>query len=266
MKKYLTILKTEWQRQLTYRLNFVGFRLGNLVEISSQLVVWFALFQMFPAIQGYTLNQMITYVIVGWLFSFFTTNFGFEMIVSKQITTGEISNFLLKPISYIRYILVLSVGRISMALFSSVVLQAGFILVFWRYLVAPVSFSVFFVIIPMLLLSYFINLFFAILMGLCSFWTTETDGIHYAFRYALRFFTGAFFPINLFPFSLLQIFLTFPFVYSFYVPMQLYLGKMTLHQGVVGLSIQVVWLIISYGLVKFMWKVGIKKKYEGIGI
>lgn len=266
MQKYLTILKTEWQRQLTYRLNFIGFRVGNLFEILSQLVIWFALFRSFPVIQGYTLDQMITYVIIGWLFSFFATNFGFEMIISKQIVTGEISNFLLKPISYIRYIIVLSIGRISIALLSSVLLQLGFIVLFWKYLLAPVSLSVFVLIVPMIVLSYFINLFCAILMGLCSFWTTESDGIHYAFRFAMRFFTGAFFPISLFPVSLLHIFLVFPFVYSFYVPMQLYLGKMTLHQGLVGLLIQCLWMIILYICVKMMWKTGVKKKYEGIGI
>lgn len=266
MRQTLTILKTEWQRQLTYRLNFIGFRVGNLFEILSQLVIWFALFRSFPIINGYTLDQMITYVIIGWLFSFFTTNFGFEMIISKQITTGEISNFLLKPISYIRYIMVLSIGRISMALISSLILQLGFILIFWKYLVAPVSLSVFLFIIPMMILSYFINLFFSILMGFCSFWTTESDGIHYAFRFANRFLTGAFFPISLFPVSILNIFLVFPFVYSFFVPIQIYLGKMSFHQAWLGLAIQCLWLLVLYIAVKMMWKVGVKKKYEGIGM
>lgn len=266
MKKYLTILKTEWQRQLTYRLNFFGFRVGNLFEILSQLVIWIALFQSFPVIEGYNLNQMVTYIIIGWLMTFFTMNYGFEMIISKHIVTGEISNFLLKPISYIRYIIVLSVGRISLALFSSILLQLGFIVLFWKYLLGPVSPTVFLVIVPMLFLSYFVNLFFAILMGFFSFWTTETDGVHYAFRFAMKFFTGTYFPINLFPPFLLRLVMGFPFVYSFYVPMQLYLGKMTLQQGLLGLAVQFVWLIFLYILVKYMWGVGIKKKYEGIGI
>jgi ABC-type uncharacterized transport system permease subunit len=48
--------------------------------------------------------------------------------------------------------------------------------------------------------------------------------------------------------------------------MQLYLGKMNFYEGVRGLVIEVLWLVILYVCVKMMWKIGVKKKYEGIGI
>lgn len=266
MKKYLTIIKTEWARQITYRLNFIGYRFGNLIEIATQLLLWTALFRTSEYIQGYTYEEMITYILVGWLLTFFTINFGFEMIIAGHIHKGDLSNFLLKPFSYIRYIIILSIGRISMALASSLLLQILLIMLFWKHILAPVDFFSFLFIIPMLCLGYFINLFFSILMGLLSFWTLEVDGIFYSFRIAMRFLSGAYFPIHLLTSSLFRTMFFFPFVYSFYVPIQLYLGKLTFTDAVWGIVIQIIWLVILYGLIKLMWKYGVKKKYEGIGI
>src|SRR4030042_5535916 len=116
MKKYLAAVKTEWQRQMTYRLEFISFRLGNVLEISIQLIIWTIVFRSQAIINGYNYNEMITYIVIGWLFLFLTGNYGFEGIVSIQIKDGTLSNFLTKPVSYLRYIIFLSIGRISLAL------------------------------------------------------------------------------------------------------------------------------------------------------
>ncbi len=265
MKKYWTIIKTEFQRQLTYRLDFFGFRFGNLIEIFSQLIVWRIIFNTTSQVGDYNLEEMTTYVIVGWLFLFLTASYGFEDNVAKDIKLGSLSNFMLKPISYLRYMSILSLGRVSIALATGIFLQAMVIFLFHNYILPPSSLFAVIIIIFMVVLGYLINLFISILIGFIAFWTLEINGIFRGILFLKRFLSGTYFPINLLPVLFLHISLAFPFAYTFFVPTQLYLGKMTILQGLIGLGIEILWLFILYGIIKVVWWRGLKK-YEGVGI
>ena len=159
---------------------------------------------------------------------------------------------------------VLSVGRVSLALISGLIMQTLVIIIMRKALIAPDLVNLV-IIIPMLFFGYVIQLFIAILSGFIAFWTTEINGI---FRFIIvlkRFLSGAYFPINLLPAVLVNLSLAFPFVYTFYVPAQLYLGKMGLSEGWRGLGIELLWLFVLYGIIKIVWRFGLRK-YESVGI
>ncbi len=266
MQKYFTIMKTEWQRQLVHRFNIMSYRIGATFELGTQLIIWTTVFQHQTMIGGYNYKEMMTYVLIGWFFMFCTSNFGFEQQIARQIHLGEISSFLLKPISYIRYTITISIGRNVMALTSSILIQIVFILLFHNSLLPPASSLSFFILVPMLLLGYFINLFLSMLIGLCAFWTHNVDGLFFTFRVLNRFLSGAYFPISVLSASLIAVFSYFPFIYTLFVPVQLYLGKITLVQGVHALLVQLGWVVALFILIQLVWRVGIKNKYEGIGM
>ncbi len=259
-------MKTEWQRQLVHRFNIMSYRIGATFELGTQLIIWTTVFQHQTIVAGYTYKEMMTYVLIGWFFLFFTSNYGFEQQIARQIHLGEISSFLLKPISYIRYTITLSLGRNVMALTSSVFIQILFILLFHGSFLPPANNVSFFILIPMLLFGYFINLFLSILIGLCAFWTHNVDGLFFTFRVLNRFLSGAYFPISVLSAGLISLFSYFPFIYTLFVPAQLYLGKISFYQGIQALFVQMFWLIFLFILIQFVWKIGIEKKYEGIGI
>ena len=265
MKKYWKIINTEWQRQLTYRLEFFGFRLGNFLEIAVQLIIWTIIFRQQDIIRGYNYNEMMTYIIVGWLFLFLTGNYGFEEKVSTQIKDGHLSNFLTKPIGYLRYIVAVSIGRISLALGTSILIIIIFIAFYHKVMYFPENILVIPLIIAMLFFGYFIKLFLSILMGFLAFWTTEIYGFHYSFGVLSKLLSGAYFPLGLIGGYTLQISLIFPFAYTFYFPVQLYLEKISLLQGLKGLGIEILWLFALYAIIKLVWKKGLKK-YESVGI
>src|SRR4030042_1606747 len=100
MKKYLAVIKTEWSRQMTYRVNQFTFRIGNVFEILVQILIWSAIFQNINIIKGYSHREMITYILIGWLLSMLMNNYGFENIISDHIEKGELSNFISKPIHF----------------------------------------------------------------------------------------------------------------------------------------------------------------------
>jgi len=184
--------------------------------------------------------------------------------VARDIQLGRLSNFLLKPVSYLKYMAVLSLGRVSLALFSGVLLQVVVIIAPHRILVKP-DFINLLVIIPMIVVGYFVQLFLAVLTDFIAFWTTEINGIFRFIAVLTRFLSGTLFPISLLPMIMVKINSAFPFVYTFFVSTQLYLGKMSTLEGLLGLGIEIIWLFVLYGIIKIVWRFGLKK-YESVGI
>lgn len=265
MKKYLAVVKAEWQRQMTYRTNQFTFRIGNIIEILVQIVVWSAIFQRAANINGYNYQEMMTYIIIGWLISFLMANFQFEEIISSHIQKGELSNFIIKPINYINYIIVLSLSRSSFTIGVAFLANIILLIIFRNSFIFSTNIFMWFVLVVMVLAGYFIKLFISILTGFLSFWTVDNSGVFYSINTLAKFLSGTYFPINILPAVFVNVSLALPFIYTFYFPAQLYLGKVSVRQGLVGLGLEIVWLAILYFAIKVVWKMGLKK-YESVGI
>jgi ABC-2 type transport system permease protein len=265
MRKYFQIIKTEFQRQLTYRAEFIGYRLSHVVEIAAQLVVWTVIFRQVEVVRGYSYEEMATYVVVGWIFLMLTATYGLESHVARDIHRGQLSNFILKPLSYIRYTAVLSLGRSSIATFTGLVMFVILAVFMGDKLLLPDNYWYLPLIASMLALGYLIRVLISVLIGFIAFWTTEINGIYNFFWVLQKFLSGGYFPINLLPSVLVSVSLAFPFVYTYFVPVQLYLGKMTAAQGLKGIGLEIIWLIVLYAIIKIVWKSGLKK-YESVGI
>jgi len=264
MKKYISIIKTSWLRQFAYRADILGYRLANLADVLFQLAVWYAVFKVNLTINGYTLSEMTTYVIVSWLFIFLTANYGLETVVNRDIRDGTLNNFLTKPISYLKYMVLLSIGRASLALFSGVLVQIALIISFHNLIIPPPSLSIVAIIILIVFIGYFIRLFISILIGMISFWVTENAGLNNFFSVLIRFLSGGYAPLNILPTAFYHLCLAFPFAYIIFFPAQLYLKKASFNDGLRGLAIETAWLVVLYILIKITWKRGLKN-YEGIG-
>lgn len=264
MKKYIAIIKTAWLRQIAYRTDIMGYRLANLFDLLFQMAVWYAVFKTTATVNGYTFPEMTTYVIIGWLFSFLTANFGLETVVNRDIRDGTLNNFLTKPISYLKYMVVLSIGRASLALFSGVLVQVALIISFHKLIAAPPEPAKILLICLIVFVGYFIRLFLSILIGLISFWITENAGLNSFFNVLIRFLSGGYAPLSILPTAFYQISLAFPFAYIIFFPAQLYLNKASTTDGLRGLAIELAWLAGLYLLIKITWKRGLKT-FEGVG-
>jgi ABC-2 type transport system permease protein len=258
-------MKNEWGRQMTYRINQFAYRIGNIFEILIQIVIWTAIFQKSAVIKGYTYQEMMTYIIIGWLITFLMANFGFENFISEQIHEGYLSNLLVKPIDYINYIITLSIARASFTIFVALLVNILLVIIFRNSFVFSKNIFVWMILLAMIFFGYFIKLFVSILIGFLSFWTTDNSGIFYSINTFSKFLSGTYFPINILPVAFLNFSLALPFIYTFYFPSQLYLGKISVIEGLRGLGVEILWAAALYLAVKFVWKMGLKK-YESVGI
>ncbi len=264
MNKVYAIIQTAWQRQLAYRFTMAAYRIGEILEVLFLIVMWSALYENRPIISGYTLPEMLTYVLIGNLVSIVTRNFIIS-IVTRDIHEGGLSLFLVKPITYLRYAFIRELGRVTLPTALSVTTHLLVIACFSNRILFNTDARVLTIFLLMVILAFFQELMLSFIVALVCFWTHEVDGLYSAIDRLKRFISGSYFPLTLLPPLYVKVSLLFPFAYAFFVPTQLFLNKMTVAEGLYGLGVQIVWLALLYGLIQLVWYKGIRK-YEGVGI
>lgn len=264
-RKFTRIINTAWQRALSYRSTVLAYRIGNTLEFGVQLLLWTAIFGSGNEIKGYTYNEIVSYTLVGWLILYFTVSYGLESHISNEIRRGELSSYLLKPIRYLKYILILSFGRASLSVISGVVMQTIFVFLFRKNIVLTQSIVQFLIGIVIVFIGYFVQLYISILIGFISFWVTDISGIHYTIGIIKKILSGAYFPTNLLPTTFLNVSRFLPFIYIFYFPTQVFLGNVGIQETLIGLGIQIVWLILLVSVTRFVWRMGVRR-FESYGI
>ncbi len=253
-----------WARSLTHRVSIISYRAGELVEILFLIVMWTALYHDQALIGGYTLPEMITYVLIGNLVTIVTRNF-LSDFMAHEIRDGTLSIFVVKPLTYFRYAMTREFGRVSLPFVFSLVTQVLLIAVFFKHLVAFSSFAHILLFVLMVVLAFVIELLIAYLVGTIAFWTDEVDGIYTTISRLKRFISGGYFPLSLLPIVYVKISLALPFAYSFFVPTQLYLGKISIREGLIGIGVQCIWIMLLYLFICLVWRRG-TRRYEGVGI
>ncbi len=264
MKKYLTIIQIMWQRTLVYRFTVFAYRIGEMLEVLVLILMWSAIYHGQTLVSGYTLPEMITYILVGNLINVMTRNFIADTI-PKDIKDGSLSLYLIRPMSYFRFIICRELGRLSLAFFLSVISQFILLLFFLHKIIINTQPLVILEALIMVACAFCTEMLLSYLVSLVTFWTDEVAGLFATIDRLRKFVSGGYFPLSLLPTLFVQVCYMLPFAYSFFVPTQLYLGKISLFDGLKGLGVQVIWIILLYCIIKLVWKKGLRK-YEGVGI
>lgn len=264
MKKYLTIIKTYWQRGLTYRFTILAHKFGEIAETVILILMWMAIYGNENVIKGFTLYEMITYVLIGNLFSAVVRNF-LPNTMKGDMKDGGLSVYLIRPMSYFSFIFSREIGRSSLVAILSVISQGFLVLFFLNYFIFNFDILYLLVIFVMLILAFMTELLMSYIVGLVAFWTDEVDGLYATHERLRKIFSGGYFPISILPTAFVSASYALPFAYSFFVPAQLYLKKIDLMMGVRGIFIQLVWIIVLYAISNLVWKRGLRR-YEGTGI
>lgn len=264
LRQAAAIISSAWQRNLTYRFTVLTYRAGEILEILVLVLMWGAIYAAgTTTIRGFTLNEMITYVLIGNVFAAAVRNF-LPGYISRQIESGALSMFLVRPISFIKYIFLNELGRAFLSTVLSVLTQIVVVLFFLDRVVTNSSPTMWALVLIMVFFALIIELLLGFLIGTIAFWTDETDGLHSMIDRVKRFFSGGYFPLALLPASLATVSFYLPFQYSFYAPAMLYMGKLSISEGVIGLLVQLVWIALLAIAVGVVWKMGLKR-YEAVG-
>lgn len=257
MKKYWPVFKNTLEEYFAYRLNFVMWRVRTVLQLLVVYFLWLAVFQnQRGEIFGYTQSLLLTYilgtsVLRAVVFSSRTIDVG------DEINRGNLTNFLLKPISYFKYWFTRDLAdKILNIFFAALELTIIYLLlkppIFLQ--TSFLNFSLFVASVGLATLLYF---YINFLFGLLAFWTPETWAPRFVFFIFLEFFAGGLFPLDILPEFLFNLLIFSPFAYLVFFPLKIYLGQLNPWQIGQGLAVCAFWIVIFYQIVRLIWQKGL---------
>ena len=256
IKKYQQIFKYAFLQTNSKISNYILYQLSYVLEFFVTIYIW--------KVNNQSNSEIITYLFFGYIIQrlVFTNVLNF---LSVQIFNSKIVNLLLTPISLFKYLLVREVGsRLSINLMSAGIMFL-FLPLFITNLTLP---SINFVILmPLFLaLGFIIDLLISIIFASLVFWLKDGfDPVYNFFTLGTKVLTGIYIPFNYFNPELSQFLVLNPYSFLVYHPMQIFLGKYSLHQQLLVVFGACAWVLVLYFLAKLVFKKGLRQ-FESNGL
>jgi ABC-2 type transport system permease protein len=259
MNKYLQVFKISFAQEFAYRFNFIMWRVRNVLQIFLVFFLWSTIFSdPDKVIFGYNKDKILTYIFGIMIMKALVLS-ARVVDVSGEISRGDLTNYLLKPVNYFKYWLTRDI--------SSKALNLGFAVFEFLLLYLVLKPSLFFqtdiiqlggfLIITFLAIFLFFVLLFII--SFVPFWAPELGwGVQFlVIIVATEFLSGGLFPLDILPSGIQGFLYLTPFPYLIFFPLQIFLGKVTGLALIKGILISSVWSIALFYLMKRLWYKGL---------
>jgi len=260
VKKYLSVFKISFAQEFAYRVNFIMWRVRNVLQFFLVFFLWNTVFSdSGRVVFGYDKAKILTYVF-GLLIVRALVLSARAADVAGEIARGDISNYLLKPINYFKYWLTrdISSKALNLSFAGTEVILLYFLLKppFFLQTNPGVLFG-FLLAIILAMLIYFVLLF---IVSSIPFWMPEAGwGMHFLLTVVVvEFLSGALFPLDILPSTLQNVLYLSPFPYLIFFPLQVYLGKITGFAIVKGLLVSSLWVVVLWFVMNAVWRRGLK--------
>lgn len=257
MRKYFQVFKVTLNEYLVYRLNFVLWRVRMVLGVMIIYFLWWSVFSGRRVFLGYGVEQMMTYVLL-------TNVIGAVIYATKtielagNILNGNIINYLLKPLSFLRYLLSREIAdKLINASFA--VVEIGLLIIVFKptlYIQTDPGAWLFFFI--SICIGVVIHFFMSFTISLLAFWTTEVWAPRFIFWILMTMLAGAYFPIDILPkYIYYALFLT-PFPYLTFLPAKIYLTGLT-PSLYIPFLMGIGWVFVMYYFAKRVWRKGLRE-------
>ena len=240
-----------------YRLSTLIWMFGSLLTLLVTIFVWWVNIQ-----SGSTLidfKTIFTYYIFGNIISLQNA---VQWNLARSIQNGKISSKLLNPSNFMAQVIIIDFGWnlfprmveiLLLLLIGSLGSQFIIFASIWNFILY----------ILLGILGYFISIFISYILGCIAFFIVDVDGVMEINNQLSFVLSGKALPISIIPVLFGANFL--PFAFTFYHPMQIYLGKYDFNQTLMVFAGGIAWCVVLYFLAKWVFKMGLKKN-EAVGL
>ena len=257
MKKYLYIFKSELMTNLQYTFDIlVGF-ISYIIMIFIFLNLWKYIYSdPSEVIKGYTMNQMIWYVIVTeilWM------SLGGRKLCKKicsDVRSGNISYNITKPYNYVEYSLFSHLGITTLKFVLITILGIILGLLFLQTFPNHTFLSILGVLVSCFFAT-IINILLIVSIGLISFFIEDANPFYWLYS-KLILVIGTIFPVEFFPQILQPIIKYSPIYVVSYGPAKLFVDFST-EKFIEIIVIQIIYLGIGFIIAHLFYKKGVKK-------
>lgn len=227
--------------------------------------LWSAVYSHSQSLFGYEKASMLTYVLgTSVLQALILSSRSID--VAGEISNGDLSNYLLKPINYFRYWLARDLAD---KLLNSLFVVAEMALIIWWLrppLVLPENVGTIFLACLAAGFGLLLYFYLSLLISLTTFWYVEHSGwpARFLFQVLLEFVAGGLFPLNILPVGLFAVIRWLPTSFLLFFPLQIWLGQVGGRTLGLGLVLMLFWIWFLRFLVKWVWRQGLRV-YEAYG-
>lgn len=263
MGKYLQFFKASYQIAFSYRASIIVRLIRDVVMTLFFVLLWATVFQNQQTVGSFTFKSIVTYYI---LVRILEQIYAFEpaSLLTRDIKHGDLSNFLLKPLGYLRYLAFYTFGRrVARTFLTLIFIIALFMFAptLIAYTDSPINGIAF---ILSATLSWILLFEISIGVGELSFWFSETGNIRRAIESFTGILGGLWVPLELFPKNIYSILNLLPFKYLYSFPVSIYQGKISGYELLFPLIVQLIWVLVLTLVIGYVWKKGVIN-YESYG-
>ena len=260
IKPYLTFTKNSIERQLSYRANSLIFFLGEVVLLAVNFFLWRAIYRSSSEsiIKGFTINEMMVYVVLSFITVIFAGN-SISNSIYTEVKDGSVATYLIKPIEYEKRYFFEKLGTLLYEFVT--IFIVGFVIVIVMCLKNDIKLTIVGVAFYFVsaILSFFISFFYYYSFGLLSFKITNMWGLSQIMGAIMDLLSGILVPLVFFPEIIQKVLDFLPFKSMVYTPCMIFLNKMTTGEMIYALGIQIIWVVILGFGARMLWKTLIKQ-------
>jgi ABC-2 type transport system permease protein len=264
MRTYWHIFSIGVQGTLSYRVNFFVRALFNLVPLVAIISMWRTIYTGHSDIAGYTLAAMVSYYVLVTIVEAMASVTEDDWQIASEIKDGLIGQFLTRPIDYLHYRFCLFVSGRTVYTLAAFVPVTLFVLWHREYILPPRDVAAFGCFCASLALGAILQFLLSYLVAMLAFWVLEISTFVFVLMALERLASGQMFPLDLLPGWLAQALMWTPFPYATFLPVSLYMGKVTGGAAAQGLLLQCFWVATAYVLARQVWRRGLKR-YTVVG-
>jgi ABC-2 type transport system permease protein len=262
------------EERLAYRSDFAIGTLMRFLPIVTQVFLWTAVFAASNRsdIAGYSRDNIVAYYLLTMITRAFSSMPGLAGGIARSIRDGSVKKYLIQPVDYVSFLLA---SRVAHKVVYYIVAIVPFAIVFFvcrGYFPAPPDGLTVLAYLLSLVLSLLLGFFLEATLGMIGFWFLEVSSIIFAYMLLQYLLSGHMFPIDMLEgiptgltgVSLADVVHWLPFQYTAYFPASVWLGKIQGWDLVLGLAVEVVWLVVMVLVCRLAWWRG-TCRYSGFG-
>ncbi|MBX4205670.1 ABC-2 family transporter protein [Candidatus Microgenomates bacterium] len=259
MKKYWTVFKISFQQEFAYPMNFIMWRIRNVIQIFLVFFLWDTVFSNSTTVLfGYDRSKILTYVFGIIIVRSIVLSMR-SVDVAGEISRGDLSNYLVKPINYLKYWFTRDIASKALNVsFASVE-----VIILFFILKPPFFFQtnliylgMFLIAVVLAIILYFFLLF---MFSMLTFVQPEQAwGAVFILMILVDSLGGGLLPVDILPTNIQNILYLLPFPYLLFAPLEIYLAKFGFVKSIQMLGISALWVLILALLTNYLWKKGVK--------
>jgi ABC-2 type transport system permease protein len=259
MHKYWIIFTLSWQEEFTYRINFVLWRVRNVIKFLMIYFLWSGIFIANQSVYGYSKPQLLAYAFLLLLISTVVMSSPSSDNIGGEISSGDLGNYLVKPMHYLRYWFCRDLSsKLLNICFASIELMLLYLLLKPALHLSLNEVTIF---------SFFISLIIAVVLyflissltRFVSFWSPEnTWPVAFLLSVIIELVSGGIFPLDILPDNIQHIMMFTPFPYLLYYPIAILIGKIEGIQILHVLLLGLCWVGLMMLITQYVWSKGLR--------